>query len=139
MNKAFILINILMIGCASTEVIDSTEDYTQAILLSSIQKIDSGYSVASVTELLGAPSVIAKNASGNEIWIYNHIDVYEEAGSDTGAVISRAISRAISRSERSALASRPSNFSSPFSLTVYFNSDGKVKASTPRSLASFYN
>lgn len=135
MNKAFILINILMIGCASTEVIDSTEDYTQAILLSSIQKIDSGYSVASVTELLGAPSVIAKNASGNEIWIYNHIDVYEEAGSDTGAVISRAVSR----SERSALASRSSNFSSPFSLTVYFNSDGKVKASTPRSLASFYN
>tara|TARA_B110000971_G_scaffold45953_1_gene46001 strand:+ start:314 stop:607 length:294 start_codon:yes stop_codon:yes gene_type:complete len=66
-NKALILINILMIGCVSTEVIDSTEDYTQRILLSSILKIGSGDSGTSVTELLGAPTVIAKNASGNEI------------------------------------------------------------------------
>jgi hypothetical protein len=120
-----------MIGCASTEVIDSTEDYTQRILLSSILKIGSGDSGTSVTELLGAPTVIAKNASGNEMWIYTRIEVYEEAGSDIGA--------AISRPERSALASRPSNSSSPFSLTVYFNSDGEVKGLTPRRLDSFYN
>ena len=130
-NKALILINILMIGCVSTEVIDSTEDYTQRILLSSILKIGSGDSGTSVTELLGAPTVIAKNASGNEMWIYTRIEVYEEAGSDIGA--------AISRPERSALASRPSNSPSPFSLTVYFNSDGEVKGSTPRRLDSFYN
>ena len=133
-NKAFILINILMIGCAATEVIDSTEDYIQGILLSSILNIGSGDSGTSVTELLGAPTVIAKNASGNEMWIYTRIEVYEEAGSDTGA--------AISRPERSALASIPSNSSNssnPFSLTVYFNSDGEVKGLTPRRLDSFYN
>jgi hypothetical protein len=112
---------LFLLGCASTGPAQKS-NLTAGMVKKEIIK---GVTTQNdILQVFGAPNIITKNRSGNEVWTYDKVSVERSASSQYGTIIIAGIG-----GERSGIGTRT------FTLMIEFNDNEVVKDYSYRSSA----
>jgi hypothetical protein len=108
---------ILFCGCAATvKETQPTEKSNLTVGTVKTEIIKGKTTQAEILKLFGAPNIITKNRSNEEVWNYNRMSFESTSGSDAGFAIFWSGSRALS-----------SSTSKSFDLIITFDENDVVK------------
>lgn len=118
---AILMVVLFIAGCASREPVQKS-NLTPGMAKTKIIKGRTNQS--EILRVFGAPNIITRNKSDNEVWTYDKVSIERSASSSYGTIIIAAIS-----SSRRATSSRT------FTLMIEFDRDEIVKDYSYRSSA----
>jgi outer membrane protein assembly factor BamE (lipoprotein component of BamABCDE complex) len=112
-----VVVSLSIVGCATFPE-DRTPTQKSRLTTGSVKKeiIKGKTTQAEVMELFGAPNLVTKNRSNNEVWNYNKMSYTSKTGADGMSLILWGGSRAMS-----------STTTSSFDLIIEFDENDVVK------------
>ncbi|MFC1704292.1 hypothetical protein ACFL1E_05900 [Candidatus Omnitrophota bacterium] len=122
MTKMFIvsLAGLLLLGCAAQS--SQKSNLTAGMVKKEI--IKGVTTQTDILEVFGAPNIVTKNKSGNEVWTYDKVSVEKAASESYGTIIIAAIGGA-----------RSSTSTKTFTLMIEFGDSEVVQDYSYRSSA----
>jgi hypothetical protein len=123
MTKLFVIIIVVSLsfpGCAAPVVSTQKSNLTSGMAKTTI--IEGKTSQNDILEVFGAPNIITRNKSGNEVWTYDKVSVERSSSEKHGTIIIAGMG-----------ASRGSTSSRTFTLMIEFDQQDLVESYTYRS------